>query len=111
MEGDEHLEKDGQEMTVYVDQLFSTKRTLKWPYLQACHMVADTEEELISLAKKIGLKREWIQKPGNVEAHFDLTPSKRSRALSEGAKEFKSVRDFGEWLRAKRFSENQDGHD
>ena len=42
-------------MTVYVDKLTKYKSGY-W-----CHMWADSDEELHSFAKSIGLKKEWVQ--------------------------------------------------
>ena len=72
-------------MAVYVDPLFEAiprnaqvKRCgAKW-----CHMIADTEEELHEMAKKIGLKRNWFQKKSF--PHYDLVPSKRELAIGNG---------------------------
>jgi len=55
------------------------------------HMIAtESEEELHSFAKKIGLKREWFQQPKKPlmhHAHYDLTTrSKLGQALDAGAK-------------------------
>jgi hypothetical protein len=52
------------------------------------HMTSDTPEELHAMADKLGLKRSWFQphrRPGF--QHYDLTPSKRARALALGAVE------------------------
>lgn len=52
-----------------------------------CHMIADTHEELVRFAMRIGLKGEWIQYQGRRWEHFDLTPGKRRQAVSCGAVE------------------------
>lgn len=52
-----------------------------------CHMVADTHEELIQMADKIGVQRKWIQNEGTYREHFDVCKSKRQLALRFGAKE------------------------
>lgn len=44
------------------------------------HLVADSEEELISFAKLIGLKKEWIQYPGTYKVHFDITARRFNKA-------------------------------
>jgi len=51
-----------------------------------CHLWCDPGEEdkLHSLAKRIGLKREWFQHHRFFD-HYDLTASKRALAISEGA--------------------------
>lgn len=59
------------------------------PGRQWCHMVSDTsEEELHAFAARIGLKRSWFQgRPKSSAAHYDLTPSRRARAVAAGAVE------------------------
>lgn len=50
-----------------------------------CHMIADTSEELLSMADKIGVQRRWIQKAGTKLEHFDISISKRKIAIELGA--------------------------
>lgn len=52
-----------------------------------CHMVADTREELLAMADRIGVARKWIQSPGTPREHFDICKSKRILAVAAGAKE------------------------
>ena len=73
-------------MTVYVDEMrvvsskapacFGKKRR------KACHMIADDFGELEDIARKIGLRYEWKHND-----HYDLTESKRKRAIECGAVE------------------------
>ncbi len=71
-------------MPVYVDDLFSTRWRRRWPYYQACHMIADSVVELFKMANDIGLKRSWFQcRPGSID-HFDLTPGMRRKAVRAG---------------------------
>lgn len=55
-----------------------------------CHMIADTTEELILMADKIGIKEKWIQDAGTHQEHFDICLKKKRLALSLGAKEVTS---------------------
>lgn len=66
---------------VYVDESI-------WPYgrMMMCHMFADTEEELLEMADKIGVARKWIQKESRL-IHFDICKSKRKLAVKNGAQE------------------------
>lgn len=67
-----------------------------------CHMYADTHEELIEMAKKIGVNTKWIQYPGHpVKEHFDICLSKRELAFKYGAVAT-TWRDYGEWAGRKR---------
>lgn len=81
-------------MSVYVDQLIETKpyrrsENERWNWLQSCHLMADTEEEMHAFAKQLGLKRAWFQNrhPNPLLWHYDLTATKRRQALRLGAKE------------------------
>jgi len=67
-------------MTVYVDDLRTVKRSKMWPWLQSCHMFADTLDELHAMAEKVGMHPAWFQ--GHKELpHYDLTPNKRAQAV------------------------------
>jgi len=52
-----------------------------------CHMLADTTEELLMMADRIGVARKWIQHAGTAREHFDICKSKRALAVLAGAKE------------------------
>lgn len=80
-------------MSVYVDapRLYPseprnyvgrTRKEARW-----CHMIADTEVELLTMATRLGLRREWIQRDRHRKGcpHFDLVPSKRALAVRFGA--------------------------
>lgn len=76
-------------MTVYVDALrYYIIPKIRYNYF--CHMVADTNDELYSMAKKIGLQKGWVQIDVTGFTHFDITPSKRRLAIQFGAKEISS---------------------
>jgi hypothetical protein len=50
------------------------------------HLFADTTEELVEFADRLGLRRSWIQNPGHVwKEHFDVVDSRREMALRLGA--------------------------
>lgn len=50
------------------------------------HMVADTEEELHDMAKRIGIARKWFQnKREDGIDHYDICKSKKALALQYGA--------------------------
>jgi uncharacterized protein DUF4031 len=67
-------------MAVYVDDM-------RAPFgrLIMCHMIADTHEELISMARTIGVQLKWIQHPNTWQEHFDIALSKRAMAVVAGA--------------------------
>jgi hypothetical protein len=71
-------------MSVYVDPLREVHPKANWPYRRACHLFADTAEELHEMAGLIGLSRSWFQsRPGF--PHYDLTAYKRQQAGARGA--------------------------
>lgn len=70
-------------MTVYVDDM-------RAPFgrMIMCHMIADSTNELLEMADKIGVQRKWIQYPGVVDReHFDISVTKRALAVKLGAVE------------------------
>ena len=49
-----------------------------------CHMTADSLEELHDAADKLGLRREWYQgPPETAHPHYDISLSRRRRAIRE----------------------------
>lgn len=68
-------------MTVYVDNMRKRYRTMIM-----CHMVADTVDELLAMADRIGVKRRWLQTPAT-RPHFDICFEKRALAVKHGAVE------------------------
>ena len=49
------------------------------------HLVADSEAELRAFATQLGLRESWIQHPGQIGVHFDVTAGKRQQAIDLGA--------------------------
>lgn len=73
-------------MTVYVDNMKAGYGRMKM-----CHMVADTPEELLAMADKIGVQRKWLQYPGGWKEHFDIAMCKRALAVAAGAIEIEAT--------------------
>ena len=73
-------------MSVYVDPLHYTRPTKRWRYDKACHLMADTQEELHAFAARLGLRRSWFA-ASHRWPHYDLTANKRQQALRLGALE------------------------
>lgn len=67
-------------MAVYVDDM-------RAPFgrMIMCHMAADSTEELLAMADRVGVARRWIQYPGTNREHFDICLSKRAAAVAAGA--------------------------
>lgn len=69
-------------MAVYIDNFNAS-----FGRMVMCHMIADSTQELLEMADKIGVKRKWIQKPGTYAEHFDVCLTKRKLAVEHGAVE------------------------
>lgn len=71
--------------------------------MKMCHMIADSTDELLAMAARIGVDRRWIQKAGTAHEHFDIALSKRGLAVEAGAIEV-SMMDIGRIIRARRLA-------
>ncbi len=71
-------------MAVYVDDM---RRRARVGRLDATwsHLLADTPEELDAVARRMGLRRSWLQHEGTPREHYDLTDPRRETALRLGA--------------------------
>lgn len=76
-------------MAVYIDQMDA-----EYGRMKMCHMAADSTDELLAMADKIGVARRWIQKKGTRHEHFDVCLSKKRAAIAAGAIEM-TRREFG----------------
>lgn len=83
-------------MTVYVDSMAAPFGRMKM-----CHMIADSTEELLAMADRIGVQRKWLQKAGTHREHFDIAMSKKALAIKAGAVEVSQM-ELGRILRARR---------
>ena len=82
-------------MSVYVDDMRA-----QFGSMVMCHMIADSTEELVGMAYKIGLNPRWVQHGGTPKEHFDISMSKRKLAVKHGAIEV-TVRQVAMLLRAR----------
>lgn len=64
---------------VFVDDMYRYPMG-KFRRMKMSHMIADTEEELHAMAKRVGVARRWYQ--GD---HYDVSMSMRTEALALGA--------------------------
>lgn len=87
-------------MAAYVDRL----RDYGWRHGPSCHLIADSVDELIEFAVRIGMRREWYQPRSS--PHFDLTVELRAHALIHGAMELEQ-RAFVNKLREIRMRMNE----
>lgn len=83
-------------MTVYVDDMRAA-----FGRMVMCHMLADSDAELLAMADTIGVARRWHQHPGTHASHFDIALSKRSLAVAAGAQEI-TWRDAVQVIRHRR---------
>lgn len=68
-------------MTVYVDDA-----RIAYGRMKMCHMIADSLDELHGMALHLGVRREWFQAPPTASwPHYDISLSKRDRAIKSGA--------------------------
>lgn len=51
-----------------------------------CHMWSDNIDDLHNMAIAIGMKKKWFQNDRRLP-HYDLSPSRRRKAIKLGAKE------------------------
>lgn len=87
-------------MTVYVDELRQWPTNIRCFKAGSCHLTADTVEELHVFAKRIGMRRSWFQPKSS--PHYDLTPSRRERAIALGAVFVPAKEQARKRLKAKR---------
>lgn len=70
---------------VYVDDMYTISLG-RFGRMKMSHMIADTKQELLDMADKIGLNKKWIQCEGDASEHFDVSISMRKAAITNGAK-------------------------
>lgn len=73
-------------MSGYVDSMRDVQPKGNWPYGRACHLYADTLDELHEMAGLIGLSRSWFHNRKDFP-HYDLTGYKRRQAVARFAVE------------------------
>lgn len=90
-------------MSVYVDSMFAPFGRMKMS-----HMMADTSDELLEMADRIGVHRRWLQHAGEGPSreHFDIAMSKRKLAIQYGALPL-TMREIARWRMAKREGEKK----
>lgn len=71
-------------MAVYVDDMHLYPAG-QFGRMKMSHMLADTDDELHTMADKIGVARRWWQAPPRHDSHYDVAMAKRALALAAGA--------------------------
>lgn len=92
-------------MAVYVDNMDAGYGRMKM-----CHMFADSDAELLSMADRIGVQRKWHQYPGTIKSHFDICLSKKAMAIQLGAAEIDYPNDVAELMRKRREKAKEESH-
>lgn len=68
-------------MGVYVDPAVH-----RYGRMIMCHMWADSLDQLLAMADRIGVARKWLQQPPHASwVHFDIAKGKRALAVAAGA--------------------------
>lgn len=68
-------------MPVYVDDVRHHFRGMVM-----CHMWADSLDELLEMADRIGMARRWLQQPPKASwVHFDVSLTLKAKAIAAGA--------------------------
>lgn len=66
---------------IYVDAAIHAWRGQRW-----CHLFSEDLDALHDFAARLGLRREWFQRPPKASwPHYDITAKKRARAIRMGA--------------------------
>lgn len=73
-------------MTVYIDDMYRVPMG-RLGRMKMSHMIADTREELMTMARLLGLRSGWLQREGDAAEHFDVSKEKREAAIAAGAVE------------------------
>ena len=71
-------------MAVYVDDMFRYPLG-QYRSMKMSHMIADTSDELVTMAFLIGVAPKWIQYPDTYKEHFDVSMAMRRNAVKLGA--------------------------
>jgi hypothetical protein len=89
-------------VSVYVDDMYTIPMG-QFGRMKMSHMMADTSEELLAMADRIGLSRRWIQRAGGGPAreHFDVSMTMREAAIRNGAIAM-TMDELTEWRIARR---------
>jgi len=85
----------------YVDRLIDYTGRVPYRHKVWCHLVADSDDELLAGAAELGLSEAWMQGTRGWDSHFDLPAPLRPGALDLGALEV-DFRFLGRRTRARR---------
>ncbi len=88
-------------MSCYVDRLIDYTGRVPYRHKVWCHLVADSDDELLRAAEQLGLSEAWLQGTRGWDTHFDLPAPLRPAAQALGAIEV-DFRFMGRRTRARR---------
>jgi hypothetical protein len=74
-------------VALYVDRLIDYTGRVPYRHKVWCHLVADTDDELLAAAAELGGSEEWLQGSRGWDTHFDLPAPWRADAVALGAAE------------------------
>ncbi len=74
-------------MALYVDRLIDYTGRVPYRHKVWCHLVADTDDELLAAAAELGAADEWMQGRRGWDTHFDVPAPWRAEAVALGAHE------------------------
>lgn len=83
-------------MAVYIDDMFA-----KYRGMLMCHMIADSNEELLNMVDNIGVQRKYLQCAGTYKEHFDICSSKRELAIKKYGAIPIGMRDYPRMVRGR----------
>jgi hypothetical protein len=69
----------------YVDRLIDYTDRVPYRHKVWCHLVADSDDELLACAAELGLSEAWLQGTRGWDSHFDLPAPLRPAAVALGA--------------------------
>lgn len=87
-------------MAVFVDDMHLTQMG-QFGRMKMSHMIADSPDELLAMADKIGVARKWIQRAGTHLEHFDVSLGARQKAVQLGAVEI-TMKELAQKTRERR---------
>ncbi len=74
-------------VALYVDRLIDYTGRVPYRHKVWCHLVADSDDELLAAAAELGAAEEWMQGRRGWDTHFDVPAPWRDRAVALGAHE------------------------
>jgi len=74
-------------VALYVDRLIDYTGRVPYRHKVWCHLVADSDDELLAAAAELGAEEHWMQGRRGWDTHFDVPAPWRDGAVALGAHE------------------------